>query len=93
MSEEEKTILGFDSSIVIKSVIKCDDQFAMVFLIKTIKEVSNDWEGSRIGLIPLENIPRRPRVRVWLPQLKVDTSKVLLWRKGRIPTFRWTTGR
>lgn len=70
---------GFDSSEVVRGyrVIKCEDQYSLDFLGKVVAKISNEWEGSTIGLISAKDIPRRPRARIWLPKMVCDSGKLL----------------
>ncbi|XP_037930436.1 uncharacterized protein LOC119667362 [Teleopsis dalmanni] len=85
---------GFDSSEVVRGcrVFKCDDQLSKVFLGNRIAKVSDAWEGLRIKLVPANDIPRRPRARIWLPIMKMKHEKVLqlLQRQNQnVPINDW----
>ncbi|XP_037943707.1 uncharacterized protein LOC119676538 [Teleopsis dalmanni] len=85
---------GFDSSEVVRGcrVFKCDDQLSKVFLGNCIAKVSDTWEGLRLKLIPANDIPRRPRARIWLPIMKMEHEKVLqlLQRQNQnVPMNDW----
>ena len=61
--DESKPLPGFDSSEMIRGnrVFKCDDSFSVDFLKTSIAKICDDCEGSKIALIPLNEIPKRPR--------------------------------
>ncbi|XP_037957537.1 uncharacterized protein LOC119687330 [Teleopsis dalmanni] len=78
---------GFDSSEVVRGcrVFKCDDQLSKVFLGNCIAKVSDAWEGLGLKLISANDIPRRPRARIWLPIMKM-----LLQRQNQnVPMNDW----
>ena len=89
-----KPLPGFDSSEMIRGyrVFKCDDSFSVEFLKTSIAKICDDWEGSKIALIPLNEIPKRPRARIWLSQVKIEPAMLLtcLKRLNRcVPMDDW----
>ncbi|GBP07846.1 hypothetical protein EVAR_71050_1 [Eumeta japonica] len=60
---------------------------------KCIAKISEAWEGLSLKLIPAEEIPMRPRARVWLPKVTWDSSKILECLKLQNPdihTDEWS---
>jgi len=47
-----------------------------MFLVECVAKISEVWNGLRIKLIPDRDIPRRPRVRIWLPKGHSDHEKL-----------------
>lgn len=77
----------FDSDEVCRGcrVIKCADEFSRGFLEKCVDKVSNAWEGLSLRLIPASEIPRRPRARIWLPKMKLDSKRIIQCLKLQNP--------
>lgn len=69
----------FDSGEIHRGyrVIKCMDVFSKEFLSKCITTISDAWDGLHLKLIPAEEIPMRPRARIWLPKMTLDAQKML----------------
>ncbi|XP_065362003.1 BEACH domain-containing protein lvsA-like [Calliphora vicina] len=69
----------FDSGEIHRGyrVIKCMDEFSKDFLSKCIAKISGAWEGLSLKLIPAQEIPMRPRARIWLPKMATDAHKLV----------------
>ncbi|KNC32774.1 hypothetical protein FF38_10755 [Lucilia cuprina] len=65
------------------------------FLSKCITKISDAWEGLSLKLIPAEEIPMRPRARIWLPKMTTETHKMLECLKRQNPNIHHSrrTGR
>lgn len=80
---------GFDSSEVVRGyrVIRCDDERSKGFLGQIVAKISGDWEWSKLALIPAEQIPRRPRARIWLPKMQLEAGRLLKCLKLHNPAI------
>lgn len=69
----------YDSSEIHRGfrVIKCMDEFSKDFLKKSIASVSDAWDDISLQLIPAQEIPQRPRARIWLPKMKGEGPQLL----------------
>ncbi|XP_073819713.1 uncharacterized protein [Musca autumnalis] len=78
-ANDDSPVPHFDSSEVHRGyrVIKCMDEFSKGFLEKCIAKISDAWEDISLRLIPAQDIPMRPRARVWLPKIDCDGPKLL----------------
>lgn len=95
LAENGEPVPCFDSSEVVRGyrVIRCADQFSRNFLGRIASKIGYEWEGSRIGLIPANEIPRRPRARIWIPKMEVDgvgLLKCLKLQNPKIPMDNWS---
>ncbi|XP_054745891.1 uncharacterized protein LOC129250280 [Anastrepha obliqua] len=84
---------GFDLMEVVRGyrVIKCDDQLSLNFL-QTI-QIQNDWEDLRLKLIPVSEIPRRPRDRIWIPNMESDAKQLIPYLQAHnrtVPMDDWS---
>ncbi|XP_054746320.1 uncharacterized protein LOC129250746 [Anastrepha obliqua] len=79
MANPEGQTPGFDSVEVVRGyrVIKCDDQFSMHFLTNVIGEIQNSWEGLKLKLIPASKFPRRPKARIWVPNMEFVANQLI----------------
>ncbi|XP_073821572.1 uncharacterized protein [Musca autumnalis] len=79
LTNEDSPVPHFDSSEVHRGyrVIKCMDEFSKGFLEKCMVKISGAWEDTSLRLIPAQEIPIRPRARVWLPKIDCDGPKLL----------------
>ncbi|XP_073821101.1 uncharacterized protein [Musca autumnalis] len=79
LANEDSPVPHFDSSEVHRGyrVIKCMDDYSKEFLEKSIAKLSNAWDDISLKLIPAQEIPMRPRARVWLPKIECDGPKLL----------------
>lgn len=77
----------FDSSEVIRGyrVIKCEDAFSKEFLSGCVHKIRDAWDGLRLKLILAREIPRRPRIRIWLPNMAIDSDKLITCLKLHNP--------
>ncbi|XP_017041603.1 uncharacterized protein LOC108088369 isoform X2 [Drosophila ficusphila] len=75
----EGPIPSFDSSDVIRGhrVIKCDDGFSKIFLSECVASIGHNWDGLRIRLVHVSEIPLRPRARIYLPKGQTDHKRIL----------------
>ncbi|XP_054746347.1 uncharacterized protein LOC129250775 [Anastrepha obliqua] len=85
----------FDSGEICRGcrVIKCANQYSKEFLEKSLATVSNAWEGLSLKLIPASEIPRRPRARIWLPKMELDSSEIvpcLKLQNPEVPMDDWS---
>ncbi|XP_053968317.1 uncharacterized protein LOC128869741 [Anastrepha ludens] len=85
----------FDSGEIFRGcrVIKCANQYSREFLEKSLATVSNAWEGLSLKLIPASEIPRRPRARIWLPKMELDSSEIvpcLKLQNPEVPMDDWS---
>lgn len=83
------TVPRFDSGEIHRGyrVIRCLDGFSKDFLGKCIAKISGAWEGLSLKLIPAEDIPMRPRARIWLPKMQRDAGKMLECLKLQNPSI------
>ncbi|XP_073838620.1 uncharacterized protein [Musca autumnalis] len=80
LADEDSPVPYFDSSEVHRGyrVIKCMDEYSKEFLEKSIaSKLSDAWDNISLRLIPAQEIPMRPRARVWLPKIECDGPKLL----------------
>ncbi|XP_053968662.1 uncharacterized protein LOC128870090 [Anastrepha ludens] len=85
----------FDSGEICRGcrVIKCANQYSKEFLEKSLATVSNTWEGLSLKLISASEIPRRPRVRIWLPKMELNSSEIvqcLKLQNPEVPMEDWS---
>ncbi|XP_054085032.1 uncharacterized protein LOC128921413 [Zeugodacus cucurbitae] len=66
----------FDSSETLNGyrVIKCMNQSSLDFLTSSVDKISNAFESLQLRLIPASEIPKRPRVGIWLPPLEGNSK-------------------
>uniref|UniRef100_B3P5B7 GG11994 n=1 Tax=Drosophila erecta TaxID=7220 RepID=B3P5B7_DROER len=71
---------SFDSSDVIRGhrVIRCVDGFSKIFLAACIDTIGDSWDGMRIRLVHVSDIPWRPQARIWLPHGQMDHNRILI---------------
>ncbi|XP_017474332.1 PREDICTED: uncharacterized protein LOC108364958 [Rhagoletis zephyria] len=94
MAQPDGHLPSFDSAEVVRGyrVVKCEDQLSKVFLEKRLASISDAWEGLRLKLIPAGDIPRRPRARIWLPRVEMDSAALLKYLRTHnreIPMDDW----
>ena len=78
LNNDSNQLPSFDSSdIKGYPVIKCDDYFSLEFLHKIVARISNDWAGSKIGLVVAKMFLRRPEARIFIPKIKVEADQLL----------------
>lgn len=79
LANKGSAVPHYDSSEIHRGfrVIKCMDEFSKVFLEECVAKVSDAWEDIGLRLIPAQDIPMRPRARVWLPKIQCDGPKLL----------------
>ncbi|XP_053949372.1 uncharacterized protein LOC128857649 [Anastrepha ludens] len=87
--------LGFDSVEVVHGyrVIKCDDQFSLHFLTNVIGKIENSWDGLKLKLIPDSEIPRRPRARIWVPNMEFEANQLIPYLQAHnrsVPMTDWS---
>ncbi|EDW98236.1 uncharacterized protein LOC6537989 [Drosophila yakuba] len=70
---------SFDSSEVIRGhrVIRCVDGFSKIFLEACVATIGASWDGLRIRLVHVSDIPWRPQARIWLPHGQTDHNRIL----------------
>ncbi|XP_017473961.1 PREDICTED: uncharacterized protein LOC108364687 [Rhagoletis zephyria] len=90
----DNPIPGFDSSESLRGcrIFKCRDEFSREFLGKCVAELGNAWEGLKFKLIPAEEVPRKPRARIWLPKMAMDSDKLIRFlqrQNPEIPMSDW----
>ncbi|XP_054745498.1 uncharacterized protein LOC129249854 [Anastrepha obliqua] len=95
MANPEGQTPGFDSVEVVRGycVIKCDDQFSLHFLTNVIGKIQNSWEGLKLKLIPASEIPRRPRARIWAPNMEFDANRLIPYLQAHnrsVPMTDWS---
>ncbi|XP_073811679.1 uncharacterized protein [Musca autumnalis] len=78
-TNEDSPVPHLDSSEVHRGyrVITCMDEFSKGFLEKCMAKISRAWEDISLRLIPAQEIPIRPRARVWLPKIDCDGPNLL----------------
>ncbi|XP_037807713.1 uncharacterized protein LOC119601078 [Lucilia sericata] len=54
---------------------------------KSLETAPNAWVGLSLKLIPAEEIPMRPRARVWLPKMSAEAPKMLECLKRQNPNI------
>ncbi|XP_053968975.1 uncharacterized protein LOC128870386 [Anastrepha ludens] len=95
MANPEGETPGFDSVEVVRGyrVIKCDDQFSLHFLTNVIGKIQNSREGLKLKLIPAGEIPRRPRARIWVPNMEFEASQLVPYLQAHnrsVPMTDWS---
>ncbi|XP_054746307.1 uncharacterized protein LOC129250734 [Anastrepha obliqua] len=95
MASPEGQTPGFDSVEVGRGyrVIKCDDQFSVHFLTDVIGKIQNGWEGLKVKLIPASEIPRRPRARIWVPNMEFEVNQLIPYLQAHnrsVPMTDWS---
>ena len=93
--EEGKPLPGLCSSGLIRGyrVMKCDNEFSVNFLKKSIDKINIEWKEIKLDLISVERISNGPRARIWLPQLTVESGtllKCLQRLNTNIPMHNWS---
>lgn len=83
------TLPCFDSSEVVRGyrVVRCEDQFSRDFLGQIVARISDEWDDSKLGIIPATEIPKRPRARISLPIMKLEAGKLLKCLAMHNPTI------
>ncbi|XP_053968843.1 uncharacterized protein LOC128870268 [Anastrepha ludens] len=94
MANPEGQSPGFDLVEAVRGcrVIKCDDQYSLHFLTKAIGEIQNSWDGLRLKLIPASEIPRRPRARIWIPNMEFEANQLIPYLQAHnraVPMADW----
>ncbi|XP_046805498.1 uncharacterized protein LOC124419553 [Lucilia cuprina] len=89
LTNKDDKVPRFDSSEIHRGyrVIKCLDEFSKGFLNKCITKIRDAWVGLSLKLIPAEEIPMRPRARVWLPKMSAEAPKMLECLKRQNPNI------
>lgn len=95
LSNKDSPAPRFDSGEIHRGyrLIKCMDLFSKEFLGNCVAKISDSWAGLSLKLIPAEDIPLRPRARIWLPKMAVDNQKLLELLKRQntnIPMDDWS---
>ena len=95
LSSKDRPVPRFDSGEIHRGyrIIKCMDGFSKEFLGNCITAISDSWDGLSLKLIPAEEIPLRPRARVWLPKMVIDNQKLLECLKlqnPQVPMDEWS---
>ncbi|XP_054746202.1 uncharacterized protein LOC129250620 [Anastrepha obliqua] len=95
MASPQGQVPGYDSMEVVRGyrVIKCDDQFSVDFLQNAISKIQSDWEGLRLKLIPASEIPRRPRARIWIPNMEFEAKQLIPYLQAHnrtVPMDDWS---
>ncbi|XP_054746049.1 uncharacterized protein LOC129250452 [Anastrepha obliqua] len=95
MANPENQVPGFDSMEVVRGyrVIKCDDQLSLNFLQTVVGKIQSDWEGLRLKLIPASEIPRRPRARIWIPNMEFEAKQLIPYLQAHnrtVPMDDWS---
>jgi len=70
----------------------CADSRSAALFRKAIEEVGEVWPGARLAAVGREEIPSRPRARVWLPTKPTCPEKVLdiiQASNPNLPTKNW----
>ncbi|XP_053968561.1 uncharacterized protein LOC128869993 [Anastrepha ludens] len=95
MANPEGHVPGFDSMEVVRGyrVLKCDDQLSLNFLQTVVGKIQSDWEGLRLKLIPASEIPRRPRARIWIPNMEFEAKLLIPYLQAHnrtVPMDDWS---
>ncbi|XP_054745850.1 uncharacterized protein LOC129250240 [Anastrepha obliqua] len=95
MANPEGQTPGFDLVEVVRGcrVIKCDDQYSLHFLTNAIGEIQSSWEGLKLKLIPASEIPRRPRTRIWIPNMEFEAHQLIPYLQAHnrsVPIADWS---
>ncbi|XP_054745693.1 uncharacterized protein LOC129250072 [Anastrepha obliqua] len=95
MANPESQVPGFDSMEVVHGYrkIKCDDQLSLNFLQTVVGKIQNNWEGLRLKLIPASEIPRRPRHRIWIPNMEFEAKQLIPYLQATnrtVPMDDWS---
>ncbi|XP_039494708.1 uncharacterized protein LOC120453869 [Drosophila santomea] len=80
LAKPEGPVPSFDSSEVIRGhrVIRCVDGFSKIFLEACVVTIGDSWDGMRIRLVHVSDIPWRPQARIWLPHGQTDHNRILI---------------
>lgn len=73
-------------------LIACTDERSASLYKKAILSLGEVWQGSRLDVVPLNEIPRRPRSTVRLPDVPSDPTeilKILQFSNPQLPTHDW----
>lgn len=73
-------------------LILCETQFALDFLQKCISSLSPPWEGAKIELKSLKDLPAPRKIRILIPDLdipKEDVLDVLIRSNRNLPISSW----
>lgn len=89
LENKGKVAPRFDSGEVHRGyrIIKCLDESSKEFLGKCITKISDAWVGLSLKLIPAEEIPMRPRARVWLPKMVKEAKQMLECLQAQNPNI------
>ncbi|XP_053968307.1 uncharacterized protein LOC128869729 [Anastrepha ludens] len=95
MANPEGQVPGFDPIEVVRGYrkIKCDDQLSLNFLQTVVGKIQNNWEGLRLKLIPASEIPRRPRARIWIPNMEFEAKQLIPYLQATnrtVPMDDWS---
>ncbi|XP_043654848.1 uncharacterized protein LOC122621156 [Drosophila teissieri] len=80
MAKPGGPVPSFDSSDVIRGhrVIRCADGYSKIFLEACVVTIGDLWDGLRIRLVHVSDIPWRPQARIWLPHGQTDHNRILI---------------
>ncbi|XP_065356855.1 uncharacterized protein LOC135951183 [Calliphora vicina] len=95
---EDDSFTAFDGAKWLKGVkiIGCGNEKALGFLSNCIRGVGELWPNARIEIVPLDQVPFRTTVRVWVPPplLEDESTLTLIKRQNKeLGTEDWTIER
>ncbi|XP_065357167.1 uncharacterized protein LOC135951435 [Calliphora vicina] len=95
---EDDSFTAFDGAKWLKGVkiIGCGNEKALGFLSNCIRGVGELWPNARIEIVPLDQVPFRTTVRVWVPPplLEDEATLTLIKRQNKeLGTEDWTIER
>lgn len=73
-------------------ILECKDKFSHDFAKETLSRIKPPWEGAKLELVPLAEIPERPKGRIWVPNLEIKREnllQVLQAQNPDVPMREW----
>ncbi|XP_049311957.1 uncharacterized protein LOC105223243 [Bactrocera dorsalis] len=73
-------------------LIRCADERSAFIYKEAVARVGEVWKGARLAAVPKEDLPLRPRARVWLPaepSSSEEIEEILRYCNPSLPTHDW----
>ncbi|XP_050332281.1 uncharacterized protein LOC126760579 [Bactrocera neohumeralis] len=73
-------------------LIRCADERSAFIYKEAVARVGEIWQGARLAAVPKEDLPLRPRARVWLPaepSSSEEIEEILRYCNPSLPTHDW----
>ncbi|XP_054746638.1 uncharacterized protein LOC129251300 [Anastrepha obliqua] len=77
-------------------LIACEDTRSATLYRLAVKNIGEVWPGAKLDAVSKDEIPSRPRARVWIPAKPAEPSKIEEIFKScnrDLPTHNWKVGR